>query len=123
MFGRALGDFGQVDFDAGPRARGGFTGRAGQTRGAHVLDAGDGAGGQQFQASFADQLFHERIAHLHGAPLLFGRFLRQILRGECRSGQAVPTGGRADVEDRVAHAFGARRARFGRGAARRGRRR
>ena len=104
--GRALRHLVQLDLDAGAGAGRGLAGRAGQAGGAHVLDARHGAGGQQLQAGFAHQLFHERIAHLHRAALLVGRFLGQILRGERRPGQAVAPGGRAHVKDRVADALG-----------------
>ena len=73
---------------------------------AHVLDAGDGAGGEQFQARFAHELLHERIADLHRAALLLRRFLGQILRGKRRPGQTIATRGRADVEHRIANALG-----------------
>jgi len=102
----ALGNLAEVDLDAGAGARGRFARRAGQARRAHVLDAGDRAGGEQFQARLAHELFHERIAHLHRAALLFRGFLRQILRREGRAGEAVAAGGGADVENGVAHALG-----------------
>ena len=68
--GARCGTLVQFDLDAGAGARGGLAGRTGQARRAHVLNAGHGVGGQQFQARFANQLFHERIAHLHRAALL-----------------------------------------------------
>ena len=52
------------------------------------------------------ELFHERIADLHRAALLLGGFLGQILRGKGRARETVATGGRADVEDRIADALG-----------------
>jgi hypothetical protein len=64
------------------------------------------SGGEQFEAGFHDELFHEGIAHLHRAALLLGGFLGQVLRSERRARQTVATGGRADVKDRVADAFG-----------------
>ena len=82
---RALGHLGQFDLDARAGAGGGFAGGTGQAGGAHVLDAGDRAGGEQFQAGFADQLLHERIAHLHRPALLLGGFLGQVLRGKSRA--------------------------------------
>ena len=103
---RALRDLVQLDLDAGAGARGGFAGRAGQARRAHVLNPGDRAGGEQFEARFAHEFFHERIAHLHRAALLLGGFLGQILRRERRARQTVAARGRADVKHRVANAFG-----------------
>ena len=96
----------QFDFDARAGARGGFAGGAGQTRRAHVLDARDRAGGQQFEAGFANEFFHERIADLHRAALLLGGFLGQILRRKRRARQAVAARGRADVKNRIADALG-----------------
>ena len=37
-------------------------------------DVNQVVGGEQFETGLADQLFHERIAHLHRASLLVGRF-------------------------------------------------
>ena len=96
----------QFDLDARAGAGGRFAGRTGQARRAHVLDAGDRAGGEQFEARFAHELFHERIAHLHRAALLLGGFLGQILRRKRRARQTVATGGRADVEHGIADALG-----------------
>ncbi len=103
---RALRHFVQFDLDARARARGRFASGTGQTRRAHVLNARDRAGGEQFQARFANQFFHERIADLHRAALLLGGFLGQILRGKRRARQAVATRRRADVKNRIAHALG-----------------
>ena len=103
---RALRHFVQFDLDARARARRRFARRTRQTRRAHVLHARDRAGGEQFQARFAHQLFHERIADLHRAALLLGGFLGQILRGKRRARQAIATRRRADVKDRIAHALG-----------------
>ena len=99
-------DLVQFNLDARARARGGLAGRAGQTRRAHVLNARDRAGGQQFETGFADEFFHERIAHLHRAALLLGGFLGQILRRKRRARQTIAAGGRADVKHRIADAFG-----------------
>jgi len=65
----ALRDFVQLDFDACAGARGGFAGRAGQAGCAHVLNAGTAPVGEKFQAGFANEFFHERIAHLDGPAL------------------------------------------------------
>ena len=122
MPGSRCGTRFEVDLDAAAAAAGGLAGRAGQARRAHVLDARDGVGGEQFEAGFEQELFLERIAHLHGGPVLL-RFLGQIARGERRARQAVAARFRADVEHRVADAPAPRRARSARGAARRGKRR
>ena len=102
---RALRHLVQFDLDARARARGHFARGTGQARRAHVLHAGDRAGGEKFQAGFAHQLFHEGIAHLHCAALLLGGFIREILRGKGRACQAVAPSGRSDVEHRIAHAL------------------
>ena len=107
--GFALRHAREFDLDAHAAARGHFAGGAGEPRGAHVLNADDGAGGHGFEAGFEQQLFQERIAHLHVGALL----LR--LLGEFRGGQqgravnAVAAGLCADVDDRIA--FAAARAR------------
>ena len=107
MFGRALGHFVQLDFDAGARAGRRLARRTGQAGGAHVLDARHRAGGQQFQAGLADQLFHERIAHLHRPALDLGGFQGQVLGRKGGPGQTVPASRRAHIKDGVAHAAGA----------------
>ncbi len=106
MFGRALRDFVEFDLNARAGTGSGFTGGTRQAGGAHVLDARDRAGGEEFKAGFANELFHERVADLHCPALLLGGFFSQVLRSESRPGQAVPTRGRTDVENRVAHAPG-----------------
>ena len=63
-------------------------------------------GGEQFQARFAHEFFHERIADLHRAALLLGGFLGQILGRKRRARQAVATRRRADIKDGIAHALG-----------------
>ena len=72
----------------------------------HVLHARDATGGQQFQARFAHEFFHERIADLHRAALLLGGFLGQILRRKRRTREAVATRGRADIKHGITHALG-----------------
>ena len=105
MPGLALRNFREIDLDAGAAAAGGFAGRTGQTRRAHVLNAGDRIGGEQFEARFEQQFFLERIADLHRRPI-FARFLGQIARGERRARQTVAPRLRADVKDRIANAAG-----------------
>ena len=117
MFGARCGTLASSDFNAGACAGGSFAGRAGQPAAAcDVLDAGDGISGEQFQARFANQFFHERIADLHRPTLLIGGFLGQILGRKCRARKAVATRGRTDVEDGVADSFRRAFSRFGRGA-------
>src|SRR6185436_572808 len=102
----ALRNFGEIDFDAGVGAGGGFASGASKTGGAHVLDACDGAGGKQFEAGFHNQFFHEWIADLNGAALLLGGFFGQILRGKSGAGEAIAAGSGTDVEDWIADALG-----------------
>ena len=103
--GLALRDFGEIDLDAGAAAAGRFAGRTGEPGRAHVLDAGDGIGGEQFQTRFEQQLFFEWIADLDGGPV-FARFFGQIARGERGPGQTIATGFRADIKHGVADAAG-----------------
>ena len=63
--GFALRNFGEIDFDAGAAARRHFHRRAGEPGGAHVLNRDDRARLHGFEAGFEQQLFHERVAHLH----------------------------------------------------------
>ena len=67
-----LRDLVQLDLDARSGAGSRLASGAGQTRRTHVLHAGDTSGGQQFQAGLADELLHERIAHLDRPALLLG---------------------------------------------------
>ena len=101
---RALRHLVQLDFDARPGAGRRLARRAGQARRAHVLHAGDAAGGEQFEARLADEFLHEGVAHLHRAALLLGGFLSQVLRGKRRARETIATGRGANVEDRVADA-------------------
>ena len=99
----ALGHFREIDFHARSAAARGFAGRAGQSRRAHVLNAGDGIRREQFEAGLQEQLFFERIAHLHGWPI-FARFFRQLARSKSGAGQTIASRFRADVKDRIADA-------------------
>ncbi len=104
MPGLALRHFGEIDLHAGAAAARRLAGRAGEPRRAHVLDAGHGVGGEQLEARLEQQLFAERIAHLHGRAVLL-RFLGQIARGKRRAREPVAPRLRADVEDRIADAL------------------
>ncbi len=99
-------NFVEFDLDARAGARSHFASGTGQARRAHVLHARNRAGGEQFEARFAYELFHERIADLHRAALLFGGFLGQILRRKRRARETVATRGRADVKHGIAHSLG-----------------
>ena len=99
--GFALRDESEIELDAGFGAAAHFTGGAGQSSGAHILDAHDGSGAHGFKAGFEQELFHERIAHLHVGTLLhgiFGKFRR------CHGGavDAVASGFRAHVNYGIA---------------------
>ena len=101
----AFRNFGEIDLDAGAAAAGRFAGRTGQPRRAHVLNAGDRVGREQFEARFEQQFFHERIADLHRGTI-FARFLGQFARRERRACETIATRRRADVKNRIAHAVG-----------------
>ena len=103
--GFALRHFGEIDLDAGAAAAGGFAGRTGEPGRAHVLDAGDRVGREQFQTGFEQQLFLEWIAHLNRGPV-FARFFGQFPRGERRARQSIASGLRADIKNRIANPAG-----------------
>src|SRR5665213_3583240 len=99
---RALRNFVEFDLDSRARARRRFTSGTRQTRRAHVLNSRDATRRQKFEARFANQFFHERIADLHRAALLLGGFLGQIFRRKRRARETVATCRRADVENWIA---------------------
>ena len=72
--GFALGNVGEIDFDAGVAARSHFAGGAGEAGGAHVLDADDGSSLHGFEAGFEKKFFDEGIADLDVGALLLGLF-------------------------------------------------
>jgi len=93
--------------DAGAAAAAHFAGGAGQAGRAHVLDAHDRARAHRLQAGFEQQLFQERISHLHvGAllPAFFGKL------GRCHRSPVYAVAARlgAHVDHRVVQAAGAR---------------
>src|SRR6185437_10179685 len=65
----------QLDLDTHPAARSHFAGRAGEPRGAHILNRDDCTGAHRFEARFEQQFFHERIADLHIRALLLRLFV------------------------------------------------
>ena len=79
--------------------------RAGEARGAHVLDGHDGAGGHQLQAGLEQTLLGERVADLHGGAQRLGP-LAEARGGH--GGAAHPVAARlgAEVDDRAADAGG-----------------
>ena len=94
-----------VDLDAGAAARSHLGRRAGQPRGAHVLDADERVGLHHLETRLEQQLLHERIADLHGRPLL-RRLVVELRRRHRRAVNAVAAGLGADVIDGVADAGG-----------------
>ena len=105
--GFALRDEVEIDIDADAAAAAHFAGGGGESGRAHVLNGDDGAGLHGFEAGFEQELFEERIAHLHVGPLLL-RFLGEFGAGHGRAVDAVAAGFRSDVDDRIADAGGAR---------------
>src|SRR5262249_414011 len=103
---RPLRDLVQLNFNACAGTRRRLACRTCEPCRAHVLDAGHRSGSEQFQAGFAHQLFHKWIAYLYGAALLLRAFISQVLRSDRSAREAVPAGGRPDVEHRVADASG-----------------
>ena len=85
-------------------ARRGLAGRAGEAGAAEVLDADDEAGVEQGQARLDEPLLLERVAHLHGRPLVVVALL-EAGRGQHRHAtDAVTPGGRAEQHREVADA-------------------
>ncbi len=103
--GLALGNFGEVDLDAGAAARGHFHCGTGEAGGAHVLNRHDRAGLHGFEAGFEQEFFHERVADLHVRALLL-RFFSEFRGGEERcTVDAVAACFCADIDHRIANAF------------------
>ena len=59
----------QIHLDAGAALRRHLEGGRGQSGGAHVLDGDDRIGRHQLQAGFDQELFGERVTHLHRRAL------------------------------------------------------
>jgi hypothetical protein len=81
-----------------PGAAGGLARRASETGGAHVLNSGDGVGGEQLETGFERSFLAEGIANLHCRPILL-RFLGEVTRGERGARQSITPGLGADVEN------------------------
>ena len=86
-------------------ARAHLAGGAGQSGGAHVLNADDRAGLHGFEAGFEQQLFEKRIADLHIGTLGLRRFA-EFFAGHGRAVDAVAPGLRADIDHWIAFARG-----------------
>ena len=78
-------------------------GRAGETRGAHVLDRDHGAGLHQLEAGLHQALLGEGVADLNGGTLLLDGLV-ELGRGHGRTADAVTAGLRAEVHDRASDA-------------------
>ena len=102
--GFALRHARQLDLDAQAAARRHLARRTGEPRRAHVLNRDDRAGLHRFEARLEQQLFHERVAHLHVGPLLL-RFFGEFRGGQQRRAvNAVAAGFCADINHRIARA-------------------
>ena len=75
--------------------------RRGEARRAHVLDGDHRAGRHQFETGLEQELLGERIADLDGRAPLFGVRL-EGRRGHARAMDAVASGLRAEIDDRIA---------------------
>ena len=74
--------------------------RAGQPRGPHVLDGDDAVLRHDLEAGLEQELFGERIAHLHGRALLL-RILAELGRRHGGAVDAVAAGLGAEIDDRL----------------------
>ena len=98
----------EVELDA-EIALGAHLGRRGsEPRRAHVLDGDHRARGHELEAGFEQQLLGERVADLDGRALLFGVRLERRRR-HARAMDAVASGLRAEIDDRIADAGRGRR--------------
>ncbi len=95
----------EVELDAAAAPARHLGGRTGETGGAHVLDADDVVMLEQLQASFEQQFFGERIAHLHRRPALLFLFGERFRR-HGRAMNAVAPGLGADVHHWIAQTLG-----------------
>ena len=75
-------------------------GRTGETCRAHILDADEGIGGQNLQTRLEQELFHERVAHLHGRPFVRSPRI-ELRRRHRRAVDAVSASLGSHVVDRV----------------------
>ena len=92
-----------VDLDACAAARAHLGRGAGQSCGAHVLDADERVGLHHLETRFEEEFLHERIADLHRGPLL-RRLLVEFRRRHRRAVDTVAAGLGADIVDAVAGA-------------------
>ena len=104
MPGFALRHAREFDLNAQSAARRHLARGAREPGSAHVLNCDDGAGLHRFEASFEQQLFHERIADLHVGTLLL-RFFGEFRGSQQRCAvNAVASGFCAHVNHGIAHA-------------------
>ena len=103
--GLALRHERHVDLHADAAARSHLRGRAGEARRSHVLNADERVRLHHLETGLEQQLFHERIAHLHGRALL-RRFIVELRRRHRRPVNAVAARLGADVIHRVPDARG-----------------
>jgi hypothetical protein len=95
----------KFDFEADVAASTHFASGAGQAGCAHILNANDSAGLHSFKAGFEQELFEKGIADLHVRTLGLGGFA-EFLAGHGCAVDAVATGLRSDIYDRIAFSGG-----------------
>ncbi len=94
----------EVERDAEIALRPHLDRRAGEARGAHVLNRDDGAGLHQLQACFEQPLLGERIADLHCRALLLDAMV-ELRRRHRRAADTVAPGLGAEIDDRKPDTF------------------
>ena len=82
-----------------------FRGRAGNACRTHILNAHQNVPVNHFQGGFQEQLFGERVTHLHIGPFGFGIF-GKLLRSKRRTVDAIPAGAGTKNVHRISRPFG-----------------
>ena len=98
----------ELQLDADPAARRHLGGRGGESRGAEILDGHDEPARRQLERALDQLLARERVADLNARPLVLVALVEILRRQHARPADAVAAGRRAEQDDEVARAGGAR---------------